>query len=138
MGHASNTVAPTPEEYGSALDDGFSSVMMVGGASISSYIPDSGIQERQQSSDFGSQQIWKLRYSSNGSILYAAGDGGVIRRYRRYPNYHKCLGELFRHKGDVQDMDISPYDECKPLFINVSLFMLFSTVLTLNKFFIII
>jgi hypothetical protein len=112
VGHPSNTVAPTPEEYGSALDDGFSSVMMVGGASISSYIPESGIQERQQSSDFSSQQIWKLRYSSNGSILYAAGDGGVIRRYRRYPNYHKCLGELFRHKGDVQDMDISPYDEC--------------------------
>jgi len=76
VGHASNTVAPTPEEYGSALDDGFSSVMMVGGASISSYIPDAGIQERQQSSDLGSQQIWKLRYSSNGSILYAAGDGG--------------------------------------------------------------
>ncbi|XP_054165732.1 uncharacterized protein LOC128963253 [Oppia nitens] len=111
VGHASNTVALTPEEYGSALDDGFSSVMMVGGASISSYVPESGIQERQCLPDFGKQQIWKLRYSSNGSLLYAAGDGGVIRRYRRYPNYHKCLGELFRHKGDVQDMDISPYDE---------------------------
>ena len=86
--------------------------MMVGGASISSYVPESGIQERQHSPDFSLQQIWKLRYSSNGSILYAAGDGGVIRRYRRYPNFHKCLGELFRHRGDVQDMDISPYDEC--------------------------
>ena len=33
-------------------------------------------------------------------------------RYRRYPDYHKYLGEVFRHKADVQDMDISPYDEC--------------------------
>jgi hypothetical protein len=114
VGHASNSVAPTPEEFGSAEDDGFSSVMMVGGDVMTSYIPDAGVLERHKDELMKEgQAIWKLKYSSNGSTLYCAGDGGVIRRYRRYPNHHANLGELFRHKGDVQDMDISPYDECK-------------------------
>src|SRR5699024_4786805 len=59
-------------------------------------------------------QIWRLRYSRNGALLYAAGDGGAVRRYRQYPGQQlKCLGELFWHRGDVVDMDISPFDECK-------------------------
>lgn len=33
-------------------------------------------------------------------------------RYRRYPDHHKYLGEVYSHKGDIQDMDLSPYDEC--------------------------
>lgn len=48
----------------------------------------------------------------HGSVLYTACDQGVIRRYRRWPDHHGYLGEVYRHKGDVQDMDISPYDEC--------------------------
>ena len=155
VGHHANSIAPTPEEYGSAVDDGFSSLMMVGGDFMSSYMPENGIQERHQfdlnlsiqtssssttlsstttlsspsstsspsapppSTAEGPKMFWKLKYSSNGSLLYTAGDGGVVRRYRRYPHHHHCLGELFRHKGDVQDMDISPYDEC--MFNNSSL-----------------
>lgn len=58
------------------------------------------------------QQIWRLRYSSNGAILYACGDGGAIRRYRQYPEQQlTCLGEVFRHRGDVLDLDISPFDD---------------------------
>lgn len=53
-----------------------------------------------------------FRYTSQGSLLYSVCDGGVLRRYRRYPDHHEYLGEVFRHKGDIQDLDISPYDEC--------------------------
>ena len=60
------------------------------------------------------QQINRLRFSSNGAHLYAAGEGGFVRQYRRYPNLNvHCLGEVYRHRGDILDMDISPYDECK-------------------------
>lgn len=53
-----------------------------------------------------------IRYTSHGSLLYSACEGGVLRRYRRYPDHHEYLGEVLRHKGDIQDIDISPYDEC--------------------------
>ncbi len=53
------------------------------------------------------------RYTAHGSILYSACDRGVVRRYRRYSDHHGYLGEVFRHTADIQDMDISPYDECK-------------------------
>jgi hypothetical protein len=52
------------------------------------------------------------RYTSNGSQLYSVCDGGIVRRYRRYPDHHEYLGEVYQHKGDIQDLDISPYDEC--------------------------
>ncbi|KAH9403819.1 hypothetical protein TYRP_015011 [Tyrophagus putrescentiae] len=56
--------------------------------------------------------IWRLKYSRSGAFLYAAGDGGSVRRYRQLPGQElRNLGDLFKHRGDVLDMDISPYDE---------------------------
>ncbi|GIX93494.1 WD_REPEATS_REGION domain-containing protein [Caerostris extrusa] len=102
--------------------------MMIGGDVISGYVPEVGIQEKL--SEHGSLPIWKLRYTSNGGILYTACDGGIVpqsyffknynsvcniqgadHRYRRYPDHHEFLGEVFSHKSDIQDLDISPYDE---------------------------
>lgn len=60
------------------------------------------------------------RYTSNGSTLYSGCEDGVLRRYRRYPDHHHYLGSVFTHKGDIQDLDISPYDECI-LFKNIGL-----------------
>ena len=61
--------------------------------------------------------IWRLKYSRSGAFLYAAGDGGSVRRYRQLPGQElRNLGDLFKHRGDVLDMDISPYDECKLLW----------------------
>lgn len=120
-GHALNTVCPTPEPYispcGIGISDSpsstnnffFPSVVMAGGDFISAYVPDSGIQEHLK--EHRETAVWKLRYTSNGGLLYSVCDGGVVRRYRRYPDHHRYLGEVYRHKGDVQDMDISPYDE---------------------------
>lgn len=108
-GQPANSITPTPETYGSAAEDGFCSVVMIGGDVISAYVPEVGIQETLR--EHKDAPIWKLRYTSNGSLLYSVCDRGIIRRYRRYPDHHEYLGQVFAHKGDVQDMDISPYDE---------------------------
>uniref|UniRef100_A0A1B6G5C8 Uncharacterized protein n=1 Tax=Cuerna arida TaxID=1464854 RepID=A0A1B6G5C8_9HEMI len=108
-GHSVNTVCPTPETFNHCADDGFYSLILSGGEMVSSYVPDSGIQEHLK--EHKDMPIWKLKYTSQGSLLYSACDGGVLRRYRRYPDHHQYLGEVFKHKGDIQDLDISPYDE---------------------------
>ncbi|KAJ1532174.1 hypothetical protein ONE63_000796 [Megalurothrips usitatus] len=107
--HQVNTVCPTPEPFNQGAEDGFYSLIMSGGDMVSAYVPHSGIQEHLK--EHKENSIWKLRYTSNGSLLYSVCEGGVLRRYRRYPDHHEYLGEVFRHKGDIQDMDISPYDE---------------------------
>ncbi|KAF8785909.1 uncharacterized protein LOC129959462 isoform X2 [Argiope bruennichi] len=109
VGHNANSIAPSPESYETGAEDGFFGLLMVGGDVVSGYIPDVGIQERLN--EHGNLPIWKLRYTSNGGILYTACDGGIVRKYRRYPDHHTYLGEVYCHKGDIQDLDLSPYDE---------------------------
>ncbi|XP_043274005.1 POC1 centriolar protein homolog [Venturia canescens] len=108
-GHTVNTVCATPEPFSRTDEDGFYSLIMSGGDLVSAYVPDSGIQQLlKEQQDF---PVWKLRYTSNGSTLYSVCDNGILRRYRRYPDHHEYLGEVYRHKGDIQDLDVSPYDE---------------------------
>lgn len=83
---------------------------MSGGGLVSAYVPHSGIQELLK--EHKNCLVWKLRYTSNGSTLYTVSDDGILRRYRRYPDRHEYLGEVYRHKSDIWDLDISPYDEC--------------------------
>lgn len=94
---------------------------MSGGDKISSYVPNLGIQENF--CENRDKPIWKVRYTSNGSFLYSVCEGGVVRKYRRYPDRHEYLGEVYTHKGDIQDLDISPYDEC----------ILFMAIFIVNK-----
>ncbi|EDO44378.1 predicted protein [Nematostella vectensis] len=117
IGSAINSVAPTPEPFGSMADDGFYSLIMYGGEQLVSYVPEVGVQEHMK--EHGSDPLWKIRYTSNGSSLFTACDKGVIRRYRRFPDHHEYVGELFHHSSDVEDIDISPYDECIHHFIQV-------------------
>ncbi|XP_037503202.1 uncharacterized protein LOC119378002 isoform X2 [Rhipicephalus sanguineus] len=110
VGHGANSVAATPEAYGSAAaEDGFRSVLLVGGDTVSGYVPDIGVQERL--CEHGKNSVWKLRYTSNGGLLYTACNGGIVRRYRRYPDQHKFLGEVLWHEANIQDMDLSLYDD---------------------------
>lgn len=104
-----HSVTATPEMYNGALDDGFPSVLMFGGEQLSAYVPDAGIKETISVNR--EAPIWKLRYTSHGSLLYAACEGGAVHRYRRWPDRHEHLGLVYRHRGEVADMDISPYDE---------------------------
>ena len=52
------------------------------------------------------------RYSTHGSILYTVCECGVLRRYRRWPDRHVYLNDALHHKSEIEDFDISPYDEC--------------------------
>ncbi|XP_051167339.1 uncharacterized protein LOC127285391 [Leptopilina boulardi] len=108
-GHTVNTVCVTPEPFCRSAEDGFYSLIMSGGDLVSAYVPDTGIQEHLKEQK--DSPIWKMRYTSNGSTLFSVCDGGILRRYRRYPDHHEYLGEVYRHKGDIQDVDVSPYDE---------------------------
>lgn len=49
-------------------------------------------------------------------------------RYRRFPDHHEFVDDLFCHSDDVEDMDISPYDECILLFplvgVHIILFLI--------------
>lgn len=142
VGHVSNCIAVTPEPFTPSSEPGsFSSLMMIGGETMSRYIPDvpvvqelplpqshfkdkccssmntghrSSSHTTHSSSHIPSGNIWKMRYTSCGSMLYTANDAGVVKRYRRSPDgQHKYLGDVFCHKGDsdIFDMDISPLDE---------------------------
>lgn len=119
VGHQANSIASTPERYGTEKTNGFNSMMMIGGDYMSGYKPEHGIIERydhghnkEGHKERNFNQIWKLKYTSNGSLLYAACDGGKIKRFRHYPDgRHRYLGDFFCHKADIYDMDISPYDE---------------------------
>ena len=43
------------------------------------------------------------------------GEDGILRRYRRFPDRHQYLGPVYKHRLEVQDLDISPFDECEYL-----------------------
>lgn len=90
---------------------------MGGGDKLTSFVPYFGIQDFLHEN--GDEPIWKVKYTSNGSFLYSACGGGVVRKYRRYPDRHEYLGIVFTHKKGIQDLDISPYDECILLAQNV-------------------
>eukprot|EP00058_Branchiostoma_floridae_P008990 XP_002594478.1 hypothetical protein BRAFLDRAFT_124957 [Branchiostoma floridae] len=57
-GSCLHSAAPTPEIYGSMADDGFYSLIMLGGDSISAYVPEVGIQELLQ--EHGEAPVWKI------------------------------------------------------------------------------
>jgi hypothetical protein len=139
VGHALNTIAFTPEPYQFYSDDGFSSLITCGGDYISSYTPILPTTTATTTTsttpitgttnaltqnfvmcdtlkDNSNSPIWKIRYTSSGSMCYSSDDSGIIRQYKRFNNQLHYLGIVYQHKGDVQDIDISPYDECKSFF----------------------
>lgn len=129
-------------------------VIMSGGEMVSAYVPDAGVQEHlKEQKDMPIWKLrfvvksvvssarkltvasvtrptcqianFLVRYTSNGSTLYSGCEDGVLRRYRRYPDHHHYLGSVFTHKGDIQDLDISPYDECILFTKNVDSYCFF-------------
>ncbi|XP_074596164.1 uncharacterized protein LOC141851323 [Brevipalpus obovatus] len=112
VGHNANTIAATPEDFGSMSNNGFKSHILIGGDSMSCYTPENGPHEKHSKLySTNPSLMWKLKYTTNGCFLYAACEGGKVKRYRRYPNEHKYIGDVIMHKADVYDLDISPYDE---------------------------
>lgn len=53
----------------------------------------------------------KMKYTSNGAMLYAACDNHSVAKIRRYPNEHRIVGNVVTHESNIYDLDISSYDE---------------------------
>lgn len=109
--------APGPEPPGKEPLDLEPSVMVIGGNELSVYYPidRSSVMEQPRLFLFGplsvEAPIQKLKYTSNGHLLYTIASEGHVRRYRRRRNYHDYIGEVYSHDDEVIDMDISPNDE---------------------------
>lgn len=110
--HRSNCVTATPDVYSRSNEEGFESIMMIGGDSLSAYLPGNG-SEPPRLLNYGPNErpIHKFKYTSNGHLLYAISSGGQVRRYRRLGSRHHLLGEVYSHNDEIIDMDISPNDE---------------------------
>lgn len=110
--HRSNCVAATPDEYCMYAQEGFESMLMIGGDCLTEYLPPPrGLKSRPYNHGPNDKPIHKLKYTSNGHLLYAIASGGQVRRYRRIGREHRLLGEVYSHNDEVSDMDISPNDE---------------------------
>lgn len=110
--HRSNCVTATPDVYSISNEEGFESIMMIGGDNLSSYLPGHrGREPRLLTYGQNERRLHKLKYSSNGHLLYATSTGGQVIRYRRMGNGHHYLGEVYSHDDEILDMDISPNDE---------------------------
>lgn len=113
--HRSNCVTATPDVYSMSNQEGFESLMMIGGDCLSRYMPRPSGQDYARGNGLftyaPNEPIHKLKYSSNGHLLYASSSGGQVRRYRRIGSEHVLLGQVYSHDDEVLDMDISPNDE---------------------------
>jgi len=119
VGHSLNTIALTPESFQTYSHENYSSLITCGGNHISSFSSMPLLNDQSSQTFFecdtikenDSSPIWKIRYNSTGGICFSSDDSGIIRKYRRINNRLQYLGVVYQHKGDVQDIDISPYDE---------------------------
>lgn len=107
-----NCVTVTPDVYSNSKVEGFESIMMIGGNNLSAYLPgNAGAAPRLLNYGPNERSIHKLKYTSNGHLLYAISKGGQVIRYRRLGSKHHPLGEVYSHNDEIIDMDISPNDE---------------------------
>lgn len=111
--HRSHCIAATPNVYSMFAQEGFDSLIMVGGDSLTEYspAPARGLKSRLTTLGLNEKPIYKLKYTSNGHLLYAISSGGEVSRYRRLGKDHRLLGRVYSHYDEVLDMDISPNDE---------------------------
>lgn len=110
--HRSNCVTATPDAYSMYAQEGFESIMMIGGDCLSEYMPaPRGKKSKLFTHGANEYPISKLKYTSNGYLLYAISSCGQVKRYRRLGRDHQMLGEVYSHDDEVLDMDISPNDE---------------------------
>jgi len=101
------TVAHTPEncsetEYPSGIAFGGSQIIISDNVGTEQFV-------YKPAANLG--PVWKLRYTSVGTELFAACDDGKLRRFRRTPWRHEYSDIVISHTKDIEDMDISIYDE---------------------------
>lgn len=103
-------MAPSPEAYNKTISQGYPSVMM---ASTGEGLVCWCVGERPwkwESQPVSPNRVTRMRYSHSGGLLYTA-QGKMITRYRRYPDRHQNVGQVYSHNAPIMDLDISPYNE---------------------------
>lgn len=101
---------PSPERYNTSVASGYPSVMM---ASTGEGLVCWCVGERPwkwETQKVNPGRVSRMRYTLSGGLLYTA-QGKTVQRYRRYPDQHHLVGQVFTHAGSIIDLDISPYNE---------------------------
>jgi len=110
--HRSHCITATPDTYSNSSQDRLDSLMLIGGDGLTGYVAPTADQEQNLLSySLKEGTINKLKYTSNGHMLYAISTGGQVSRYRRVGDDHCYLGEVYSHNDEIIDMDLSPIDE---------------------------
>lgn len=105
----SNCICPTPESYcDNKLNGLYRSMVLIGGDNLYGYTPGSG-HERLNFGHFD-KPIQRMKFTSNGHFLYIA-TGEKVQRWQRIDRELRFLNEVYSHKDDIVDMDISQTDE---------------------------
>ncbi|XP_037784004.1 uncharacterized protein LOC119580129 [Penaeus monodon] len=103
-------LAPSPEPYNTTVSQGYPSVMM---ASTGEGLVCWCVGERPwkwESKQVSPSRVSRMKYTHSGGLLYSA-QGRSVNRYRRYPESHQCVGEVYAHTAPILDLDLSPYNE---------------------------
>ncbi|XP_069169465.1 uncharacterized protein [Procambarus clarkii] len=101
---------PSPEGYNASVANGYPSVMM---ASTGEGLVCWCVGERPwkwETQKVNPGRVARMRYTLSGGVLYTA-QGKTVYRYRRYPERHQVVGQVFTHTAPILDLDLSPYNE---------------------------
>lgn len=110
--HRSSCLTATTNIYSAYEDSNSESILMIGGDNLTCYMP-ANLHQEPRLFTYGKNEkpIQKLKYTSNGHLLYAISSRGQVKRYRRMGTKHQFLGQVYSHNDEIIDMDISPNDE---------------------------
>lgn len=116
VGHIANCLTATPDFISGNHEDGFASMIMIGGSKLTGYMPGSPTGNGQiltyGDESFGCDvHIQKIKYTSNGHYLFTASSDGLVCRYRRVGDDYHIMNEVYSHNREIVDMDICPTDE---------------------------
>lgn len=82
-------------------------VLAGGVGSAASFSPD-GTRQEMICIPGVDEHFWKMRYNSNGTLMFLATDNDTLELFRRNPDgTHSHLHTIVRHKDDIEDCDIA-------------------------------
>lgn len=107
----SNCLAATPDAFSSEIGNGSNrSMLMIGGDDLYGYMPGPDLEMLRCCFRTFEKSINKMKFTSNGHFLFVAS-GERVERYRRIDRELQFINEVYCHRSDIVDMDISHKDE---------------------------
>lgn len=109
VGFRSNCIAASPDCFYMSDDHGLKGSLMIGGDGLSGYMAE--LESKVINFGLYEKPIQKLKYTSNGHFLYTASSDGQVYKFRRLDGELQFLSEVYSHRDEIVDMDISTTDE---------------------------